>query len=817
MNKKAVSLLKKASLFALIVPLIASCSTTLSGNSGSNNSIESGNGPSQDGGSNRDDASKYNVSITNRNGGSIAADKTKASVGELVTLNITLDDGYSLSGIIVNEETVGVDDLFEDDEGYLYQLNMIEGGLTIEGIFVQKGGINIIAKTGGSVTTDKERANKGEKVTVTINVNSGYSFDGIILNGATIPLSSLTKINNSKYTYEFNMGDEGVSIQGIFYKVENVTINSVTGGSIVSDKLEARVGEEIRLTVSSSTNYLFVGLKVNNVNYNEEDLVRNGSFYVLTMVSGGLTISGNFLRKDDGLIVSIPSYNPSDLLMAYEGESINLPNATIKDSDNNDYSSLATLVIRDLTDNDALIAGKEILSNVPGTHTIRYEAKINNEVYGYKDMSIVFARRLIRSGETIDPHWEANEFVDNDSQTVTLKDDGMAYLHLNVEESNYYYAEFSLTDQTWSGQIGFAHGNGLNVYSNYENMFKQLVEPSSKQIIKGYRNRDMWSNGYQEKHENLGSYDYYPFNSTALKFAVARVGTYFYTFINDKYESATQEDMYSDIPTKVAIFGNAYGASGNDITLSNFDLIKDETGVRNKVASLVGDYMVGPYVPNTGSWSYSSSDVVFGKNNTRGEYAEILNKNVGHNDAIVSPWITYKDEFTFEFDYKLTEVASDADDQEPRVWVELRPISYGDSLFEFGYKTKMKQFMLDPNSDDNIYSFFDGPAYYEGGRWDYQYNFSDTDKWGGSVFDDSQGIHFKLQRIFTDFELGDTVYPHTANYIMTATSIANPSQFVSRTIYSYGANFDGNDSTLVRPTITNRKSAGLIYNLQYTK
>ena len=516
-------------------------------------------------------------------------------------------------------------------------------------------------------------------------------------------------------------------------------------------------------------------------------------------------------------------------LEMWMGDSLDLV-ATAKTFDDIDITDNITFTL--INGSTATLNNNTFIPQAAGDYIVRITAydPDDNTLNSYIDINITVKSMFTNlAGNAI-----LNDNTNSD-QELTVTNDGFAPILFNMDESNYYYAEFIVNDLNWSGNIGFGHGYGDDYMNNPT--YKNTLIPSSKSISKGYYNNSFWNNGYEEAHEQLDHSNfsgYYNFNNSYIKFATARVDGYFYTFINDVYESATQADVLSDIDTRLFIWSQAYTAekddpnnedSRKDITINNFVFMTNEIDVKNKVKSLTNNNtLISPYVPKYQYWDYNSNNYDFGYDTnpteeySLKEYVNIKSNSTGTNSAIVSPWITFADDFTFEFDYQNYGYEDTGNAQDNRMWVEIRPICYGEPLLEFGLKTNMKQFMMDPTSDSYIYDWYGGKAMYWDGRWDYQYNMNDTSKWGGTTFDDSKGIHFKLERDVTDgeYELDGVTYNNVTYYTMTINSIAKPEQSYSRTIATAGSNYGGMSSSLVRPTITNQKSAGFIYNISYT-
>ena len=663
--------------------------------------------------------------------------------------------------------------------------------------------VTINAVTGGNVTVDKGEAEVGENIAVTVTVDDGYRFNGLNVNDNFVEADGFTK-NDEVYVTSLSMVEGGLTLEGVFAKLENIVVSESVGGTIAVDKEIAAVGEEVVVSVTTNAGNAFLGLDINGTKTYRNNLKKGttASEYLVAVPDGGLTLEGMFLHGASELTIELDYYSEDDLKL-FVDSTIDLPEVlSVKDENGFNVKGDVEITVSDLTDSEALFDGYEELSNVVGVHTIRYEVKLGETVLAQKDLSVLFARRLIKEGTAVGDWGTVDELKPNDEQTVTLTNNGMAYLQLNMAESNYYYVEFQVTNQSWGGWVGFAHGHGDYVYSN--EMLKTVLVPSTNGVGRGYPNGNMWSDGNTEWHEYLDDSNY-QFNGNYIKFGVARVGEYFYTFINDQYEGATQADGVSNVATKAAFWANAYSAGNEDLVLSKIVFLKDEISTRNKVAALLDGKMMKPYVANTAYWSHNPSNFEFGKSNELGEYVKVLANNINQNSSIVSNWITYYGDFTFEFDYKFESTSLPSGDDAGRLQLELRPRSYGGDVIQFGCKYSKGQFMMDPTSDPSggVYTTSIGDMTADlGGRWGGQFTWAGN-YWGGGTYDDSQGTHYKIVRTFD----GNGAMTIKATF----NSIASPSMTWTRTFTI--ANPTENS---MRVTITNKYVKGVISNITYT-
>ena len=149
-------------------------------------------------------AIEYTITISETTNGTVTADKEKANIGEEVTLTVTPDAGYELADLTVKsvEATITVTD---------NKFTMPAGDVVVTATFQAIDyTITISETTNGAVTADKEKANIGEEVTLTITPNAGYELaDLTVKSGET----TITVTDN-----KFTMPADNVTVTATFEK-----------------------------------------------------------------------------------------------------------------------------------------------------------------------------------------------------------------------------------------------------------------------------------------------------------------------------------------------------------------------------------------------------------------------------------------------------------------------------------------------------------------------------------------------------------------------------------------------------------------------
>ena len=149
-------------------------------------------------------AIEYTITISETTNGTVTADKEKANIGEEVTLTVTPDAGYELADLTVKsvEATITVTD---------NKFTMPAGDVVVTATFQAIDyTITISETTNGAVTADKEKANIGEEVTLTITPNAGYTLDVLTVKSGE---TTITVTDN-----KFTMPADNVTVTATFEK-----------------------------------------------------------------------------------------------------------------------------------------------------------------------------------------------------------------------------------------------------------------------------------------------------------------------------------------------------------------------------------------------------------------------------------------------------------------------------------------------------------------------------------------------------------------------------------------------------------------------
>jgi hypothetical protein len=211
--------------------------------------------------------------------GTVTADPVSAVAGTTITLTATPATGYVLkSGSLKYNNNV--------ISGPSYTFTMPAANVTVSAEFEPKSYSVTVdsAISNGTVSPDKTNAVAGTAITLTITPDTGY----------VLKSGSLKYNNNviSGPSYTFTMPSSDVTVSAEFERLYNVTVGSITGGTVTANLVSAVEGTTITLTATPDTGYV---LKSGSLKYNDgSDHAIAGPVYTFTMPSSDVTVSAFF-------------------------------------------------------------------------------------------------------------------------------------------------------------------------------------------------------------------------------------------------------------------------------------------------------------------------------------------------------------------------------------------------------------------------------------------------------------------------------------------------------------------------------------------
>lgn len=142
-------------------------------------------------------------------------------------------------------------------------------------------------QAGGTLTADKNNANYGDTVQLTLTTSTGYQFTGWTKTPSTLSIG-----NDLKFT----MPAEDVTVKANFTKISyTVTVNAGSNGSATTDKATANYGDTVTITCSPNTGY-----KANTPTANAGVTFTSAGAnkWTFTMPTSNVTVSCTFSKID---------------------------------------------------------------------------------------------------------------------------------------------------------------------------------------------------------------------------------------------------------------------------------------------------------------------------------------------------------------------------------------------------------------------------------------------------------------------------------------------------------------------------------------
>ena len=240
--------------------------------------------------------SNHSVNLSrNTNGGTISASRTKAKEGESVVIEVTVKDGYVLSGLYAedaNGNGVSGGYLGQDEDGTdIFEVIMPKTALYVEAEFTKEQPHTIKVNTGegGTASVNKSTLYAGEEFILTCVPDAGMEVNYIDcrMYPDVIPL---TQIGTNQWKGVMPNGN--VNIDVTFRHSERnvtVTVTNPEGGTATVDKAKAKPGTLVNLTCTPSDNY-----RVEKITGVEDLQDLGGNAYAFTMPQRDVELTVTF-------------------------------------------------------------------------------------------------------------------------------------------------------------------------------------------------------------------------------------------------------------------------------------------------------------------------------------------------------------------------------------------------------------------------------------------------------------------------------------------------------------------------------------------
>lgn len=478
------------------------------------------------------------------------------------------------------------------------------------------------------------------------------------------------------------------------------------------------------------------------------------------------------LAETQGLEKTADGYKMS----AFAGEALTLPEATAKSYLLVDIT--ANIQIRVLEDGATIVDGK--LNAPQGTYTVEYSVTDADELTNTLEVKVSLYRKVIGTwSDGSFSYAENGKYVADAQQTIVNKTNGFQFMALNVTPSDYYYAEVEYSaDNYYGGMAHFKLKEDGNIFSG-----RPLVTIANGTDINfkitDFDTSKAWSVQENDDTKNMTIYAYglkRDFNmsenakctgSTKVsKFAIARVGANFMTFWNDQYVMTYVSDYFSEGNTVPGLF--LIGA--NSISASNISWVTGKEATYAKIQQVTdnGKGFTRNFLQGGGfkdSLNVNNNRFIANEyTEERGLNFDVTTMDADFNGAMVSNYVWFEGDFTYQWDYVGVEAPAKGTDW----WDPYRAVA--EIRSRYGYRettvTPTIRFGVQWNNND-------GTAF---GFNRFILHAAAINSWSEPTvegFDASKGVRFTLSR---------KLLADRAVYTLTAASIAKPTQVFSREI-----------------------------------
>ena len=449
-----------------------------------------------------------------------------------------------------------------------------------------------------------------------------------------------------------------------------------------------------------------------------------------------------------------------------------LEGVTVKSCDGSDLKSSLSV---ELSDPDKMTYSVENLTvSEPGAYTVTFTVSDPRDASKTASKTVdVDVYRKIFTWQ--DNTWTVgNEMRPNTEQTVAGSNTGFTIAQFNLSPSTLYYAEavYTVGDPHGGRVIGMGHFAEGNT-SRWLAMCVDRGDRNHKAKDFDTTDGKSWDLNEYDTYGRFCAYSYQIANyrgipdkdAGVVKYAIARSGDYFYTFVNDTYVCCVSLEYYRDQPTLPGIFGHAM-----DTTVLSSIVYFGGEQAQQKLDSLLADgSQMGAYVPdNWASASLNDNLKINPISETRGLNYDYTDTMSDFNNGMAGPYLYLDGDFTFSWEYKNTGIGDTANQR--RMILEVRNFLYGAEIVQFGADLANNKYLLNVSQKESW--------------WEQTANFPDEEK----------GTRYTISRRVMD---------GYDEYTMTVQSLDDPELTFTRTVQWDGKNSAGGvaDDKVGRPVL----------------
>ena len=643
-----------------------------------------------------DDNTTVTVSSSNTSAITVSGKTLTAAGVGTSTITVTYGTGEnaltdSVEITVVRPDITSVTITNKDDFIVDWQMNSGTKSLTISlapAEYYSLADVEVISSDSNIVSINKTNdavtltAVSGGEATITVKVGSMQ--DNVTINVVRPALTSLSITSEKTLNWTLD-GSNSATISVSFdpeeyYSAVDVTVTASGDNIVTTDGL----------TITANGN---VGTATITVAYKDDATIKDTITVTTTVSNPSIELSGNGVT-----LIQDGEKAGQYLINGLHGAAISLPTVNKAACDNRDDN----IILDDLVLSDT---GKMTLDNNKLTVSEKGEFTVTYTVKDSRDetktataiLNISIFRKVLADNGDYSMK-EGCAFVEDDKQVVVGSNTGISFVPFNVQPSKNYYAEVTFDSKYFLSADGGWWDSGIGMGHFLPNVSGRLlmsyVDKAKTHKVKDFNTTVNWETDETKDASIIYSYKLDEFRGivfntaddntpNTVKYAIARIGDDFFCFVNDVYVCSVSPELYRNSDTIPGIFAVAMKNDNGNTEATKISYVFDAEA-KTKVSTLLkgGSGVASAYVPF--DWAANSKNEYLTVNNATEDRGANYNYTYNFsefNDGMVSPYVYFDGDFTFEWEYKPTDVSFD---WEVGSTLEIRTNKYSEPIIKFG-------------------------------------------------------------------------------------------------------------------------------------
>lgn len=466
-----------------------------------------------------------------------------------------------------------------------------------------------------------------------------------------------------------------------YYSEADVTVTASGDNIVTTDGL----------TITANGN---VGTATITVAYKDNAAIKDTITVTTTVSNPSIELSGNGVT-----LIQDGDKQGQYQLNGLHGATISLPTVNKAACDNRDDNIILDDLVLSDTEKMAL-DNNELTVSEKGEFTVTYTVKDSRDETktATVTLNISIFRKVLADNDNYSMK-EGCAFVEDDKQVVVGSNTGISFVPFNVQPSKNYYAEVTFDSKYFLSADGGWWDSGIGMGHFLSNVSGRLlmsyVDKAKTHKVKDFNTTvNNWETDETKDASIIYSYKLDEFRGivfntaddntpNTVKYAIARIGDDFFCFVNDVYVCSVSPELYRNSDTIPGIFAVAMKNDKGNTEATKISYVFDAEA-KTKVSTLLkgGSGVASAYVPF--EWAANSKNEYLTVNNAtedRGANYNYTYNSSEFNDGMVSPYVYFDGDFTFEWEYKPTDVSFD---WEVGSTLEIRTNKYSEPIIKFG-------------------------------------------------------------------------------------------------------------------------------------